>query len=53
MSNKIRQFLALTFAALFFLGAAPGASAATVLEKIGEFAIPEANQGVGVDDRYF
>jgi hypothetical protein len=27
--------------------------AATVLQQIGEFAIPEANQGVGVDDRYF
>jgi hypothetical protein len=23
------------------------------LEQIGEFAVPEANQGVGVDDRYF
>ena len=29
------------------------ASAATALEQIGEFAIPEANQGVGADDRYF
>ena len=39
-------FLAMTL----FCG---GACAATTLQQIGEFAIPEANQGVGVDDRYF
>lgn len=35
------------------LGGAPAAFAAMTLEQIGEFAVPEANQGVGVDDRYF
>lgn len=40
-------------AALGALVGAPAASAAMVLEQIGEFAVPEANQGVGVDDRYF
>jgi hypothetical protein len=29
------------------------ALAAPVLEQIGEFTVPEANQGVGVDDRFF
>jgi hypothetical protein len=53
MSKKNRQLLALAFTAFSFFGIAPVASAATVLEQIGEFAVPEANQGVGVDDRYF
>lgn len=29
------------------------AAFAATLEPVGEFAVPEANQGVGVDDRYF
>lgn len=29
------------------------ATAEPILKQIGEFTIPEANQGVGVDDRYF
>jgi hypothetical protein len=37
---------------LLWLGGAP-AHAAMALEQIGEFSIAEANQGVGVDDRYF
>lgn len=37
-------------AACAFLASAAGAPA---LEQIGEFAVPEANQGVGVDARHF
>jgi hypothetical protein len=44
---------AIAFASLVAWTAASTASAATVLKQIGEFAVPEANQGVGVDDRYF
>jgi hypothetical protein len=33
--------------------AAFAAQAKPVLEQVGEFAAPEANQGVGVDDRHF
>ena len=29
------------------------AAAKPILEQIGEFSIPEANQAVGVDDKYF
>jgi hypothetical protein len=35
------------------LGLAPGTRAATVLDQIVEFAVPEANQGVGVDACHF
>lgn len=45
--------LSILCAAFFLVGIAPAASAASTLEQIGEFAIPEAYQGVGVDDRYF
>jgi hypothetical protein len=40
-------------AALFCAGLASGAVAASALQQIGEFVVPEANQGVGVDDRFF
>jgi hypothetical protein len=40
------------FAALLLIGIAFPNFAAT-LEQIAEFAVPEANQAVGVDDRYF
>jgi hypothetical protein len=43
----------LVFALLCLLAAVPPARSATVLQQIAEFAVPEANQGVGVDDRYF
>jgi hypothetical protein len=43
----------LTFAALLFLINAATVMAASGLKQIGEFVVPEANQGVGVDDRYF
>ena len=41
------------FAAFFLAVIAPAASGASRLDQIGEFNIPEAYQGVGVDDRYF
>jgi hypothetical protein len=45
--------LTLTFTTLLFLINAATVMAAPSLKQIGEFVIPEANQGVGVDDRYF
>src|SRR5690348_8701843 len=42
-----RWVLALGCAACTLAGAKP------TLEQVGEFAIPEANQAVGVDDKYF
>lgn len=53
MSNKTLLLLARLVTAISFISTAPGAWGATVVEQIGEFAVPEANQGVGVDDRYF
>ena len=49
----MRMRLTLTFTALLFLINAATVMAAPSLKQIGEFVIPEANQGVGVDDRYF
>lgn len=49
MRQTWRHLLALFF--LFRLAA--DSSAAPVLDQIGEFAVPEANQGVGADDRHF
>lgn len=49
----MRMRLTLAFAALLFLISAATVTAAPSLKQIGEFVIPEANQGVGVDDRYF
>jgi hypothetical protein len=49
----MKDSLAALLAALFLVASSPAASAASRLEQIGEFAIPEANQGIGVDDRYF
>ena len=40
-------------AAFVTLGAPSISGAAPVLEQIGEFTVPEANQGVGVDARHF
>lgn len=45
----IRSF----FAAITATLVAFAAHASPTLEQIGEFAIPEANQGVGVDEKYF
>lgn len=47
------RFIQALCAAFFVAGLSTSASAASRLEQIGEFAIPEAYQGVGVDDRYF
>ena len=44
---------ALFIAAMLLSIAAPVAIGASALKQIGEFNVPEANQGVGVDDRYF
>jgi hypothetical protein len=44
---------AYVLAALVMLGATSKSGAAPVLEQIGEFTVPEANQGVGVDARHF
>jgi hypothetical protein len=35
------------------LGIVSTVSAKSVLQQIGEFVVPEANQGIGVDDKYF
>jgi hypothetical protein len=40
-------------AALVMLEFSSKSDAAPVLEQIAEFAVPEANQGVGVDNRHF
>jgi hypothetical protein len=44
---------AFIFSVLLFLSAAPDSTAAPALQHVGEFAVPEANQGVGVDAKYF
>ncbi len=49
----MNRLMTMGLTALLLLSGAPAAIAAMTLEQIGEFAIPEANQGVGVDDRYF
>lgn len=46
-----RTWIAL--AALLVFGAVATAQAEPVLVQIGEFAIPEANQGIGVDAKHF
>ena len=43
----------LLLVAVFALGLTPQSRAASAFEKIGEFDVPEANQGVGVDERHF
>jgi hypothetical protein len=40
-------------AAFFAVSFAASATAASRLQQIGEFVVPEAYQGIGVDDRYF
>ena len=49
--NQRRAELLLT--AALGLGFAPDSDAATAFERIAELSVPEANQGVGVDERYF
>ena len=48
-----RRAAAFVLAALLAFLFVTAARAAAVLEQIAEFTVPEANQGVGVDDRYF
>lgn len=48
--TKTAANLLITFLAL---GLAAESGAAPALEQIGEFTVPEANQGVGVDARHF
>jgi hypothetical protein len=48
----MKTFAALAMCACFAIGS-PEASAAPALEQIGEFAVKEANQGVGVDANHF
>jgi hypothetical protein len=45
----MRRFLAATVLAV----AAVSALARPTLDQVGEFPVPEANQGVGVDGKYF
>src|SRR5678816_3738746 len=55
-ASRIRTIIkvaAYVLATLFLLGATSRSGAAPMLEQIGEFTIPEANQGVGVDARHF
>jgi len=49
----MKTIIALLSAVLLFPISAQTAAAASILQQVGEFAIPEANQGVGVDDKYF
>jgi len=55
-ASRIRTIIkvaAYVLATLFLLGATSKSGAAPALEQIGEFTVPEANQGVGVDARHF
>ncbi len=45
--------LTIVFTVLLILAVASVVGAKSILKQIGEFVVPEANQGVGVDDRYF
>jgi hypothetical protein len=49
----MRTVISFLLAAVLLPSSASAASAKSVLQQIGEFVIAEANQGVGVDDKYF
>ena len=49
----IAALVALSCAVSTFVAATDPVLAASALQQIGEFTVPEANQGVGVDDRFF
>jgi len=53
MPGSTNRLLALTLGLVSFMAAASLPCGAATLQQIGEFAVPEANQGVGVDERYF
>jgi hypothetical protein len=49
MDNRVTIVLL----AFLIFGPASKSGAESVLQQIGEFAVPEANQGVGVDAKHF
>jgi len=49
----MRTVISFLLAAVLLPSSASAASAKSVLQQIGECVIAEANQGVGVDDKYF
>jgi len=49
MNNRVTIVLL----AFLIFGPASKCGAESVLQQIGEFAVPEANQGVGVDAKHF
>src|SRR5262249_34484769 len=49
---ELKTFIAPLVIALLLIFT-PAVDAKSALQQIGEFIIPEANQGVGVDDKYF
>ena len=44
---------AILFSVMLVFGAVTKSAAEPVLQQVGEFNIPEANQGVGVDAMHF
>ena len=52
MLAMIERRATLLFTAVVALWLAPASQAASAFEKIAELDVPEANQGVGVDERY-
>ena len=51
LTNACKATYLLVALAIFGIPSTP--SAAPLLEQIGEFTVPEANQGMGVDARHF
>mgnify|MGYP000874624901 CR=1 FL=1 len=49
----MRNRSVVALAVLLLVGAASAAQAKSAFQQIAEFAVPEANQGIGVDDKYF
>jgi len=49
----IAAVAALSCAVSGFVASTDSVLAASTLQQVGEFTVPEANQGVGVDDRFF
>jgi len=49
----VNKRAAVLLAAVLASGFAPASHAATTVEQIAELAVPEASQGVGVDERHF
>jgi len=49
----VSRCVTLLLSAVAALGLAPRCGAASAFEPLAELGVPEANQGVGVDERYF